>query len=428
MTIKQKIFKQIKISGPISLATYMQQCNTGEDRAGYYMSRDPLGEEGDFITSPEISQIFGEMIGTWCVHEFMCNNQSSKAETPLHIIEMGPGKGTMMGDILRIIGYLRKYLNQDRKVKISMVEVSDKLKNQQLKTLGPYLKDQTIEINWYQTVDEVPLDPEIPEYILAHEFFDALPIYKVRKVNLESSDPTKAIVGQKRSELREILVDIDPKTENDLRLVLSPGQTPVSTMVEAICANDESSLLGKGFDEFEVNLQAGAIFSQLCDRVVKTGGCGLVMDYGFTRDYMPDEETNRKVIDTFRGYKNHKMHDPLKDSGNVDLTADVDFDFLAKSVLYVDHIYHNVRFTEPLTQRVFLKNMGIDNRLKSLLNENKDTKTREKIVRGYEYITDNEKMGKRFKVMAMTHKGRIQNSELPMTGFHSDVDSSDVRR
>lgn len=453
LSIKQKLFQQIKLTGPISVATYMQQCNTGEDRSGYYMSRDPLGEHGDFITSPEISQIFGELVGTWCVHEFMCNEASSFENVPLKIIELGPGKGTMMGDILRIISYLRKYLNSNRKVEICLVEVSDTLKAKQKETFeknGLLDEGQLTSISWYDTIDEVAVDENVPEYILAHEFFDALPIYKVKKVFLNSepndtlTPPNIHLVGKKKSELREILIDIDPKTENDFRMVVAANKTAVSSMVETICSNDETSLLGKGFEEFEVNFQAGAIFSQLCDRVVKTGGCGLVMDYGFTREFTPAENVNANsnattqnsqsnqsnhsnqpnpnIIDTFRGYKNHKMHDPLKDSGNVDLTADVDFDFLAKSVLYVDHLYENVRFAGPLTQRVFLKNMGIDARLKSLLNENKDSQAREKILRGYEYMTDNEKMGKRFKVMAIMQKDRALVEDLPMTGFHTDVD------
>jgi len=431
MTIKQKIYQQIKLSGPISIATYMQQCNTGEDKAGYYMSRDPLGEEGDFITSPEVSQIFGELVGTWCVHEFMCNGQSANSNTPLKILELGPGRGTMMSDILRIIQYLKKYLNQDRKVEINLVEVSEKLKDKQKETLDKYIQEEqaNVTVNWYNTIDEVPFDEGVPEYILAHEFFDALPIYKMKMVDVQKSSTTGSnakvpIVGDTKQELREILIDIDPTTQNNFRYVVAPNRTPASSMVEQVIQTDGSSLSSRGFKEFEVNFQAGAIFSQLCHRVNQTGGCGLVMDYGYTKDFKPDQE-NQGSIDTFRGYKDHKMVDPLKDSGNVDLTSDIDFDFLAKSVLYIDDLYNNIRFAGPLTQRVFLKNMGIDARLNNLLQENKDSKTREKIVRGYEYITDNEKMGKRFKVMAVMHKGRAEYQEIPITGFHSDVDVTD---
>lgn len=452
ISIKEKIFKQIKLAGPMSIATYMHQCNMGEDKAGYYMSRDPLGADGDFVTSPEISQLFGEMIGTWCFHEFLVDSRSEKLETALHIIELGPGRATMMSDILRISRYLAKYLNNNsddshRKIKISMVEVSTSLKQKQQETLNKYIDPIShpetfipgLEIEWYETLDAVPLDEDVPEYILAHEFYDALPIYKFKKVAAaEKVSDSENLVGQPRqltNELREILIDIDPVNESKLRYVLAPNKTPASHMAEQIANEDPTSLISRGFEEYEQSFQGGAIFVIAAERIAKTGGNGLVIDYGYTQHFTPEnnikeivdsrkndssdekEYDDGKIIDTFRGYQKHKMVDVLEDQGNVDLTADVDFDLLAKSLLYSDFLYENVRLGGPITQREFLKNMGIDNRLKNLLKENKDSKIREKILRGYEYITDNEKMGQRFKVMAIVNRTRAEYLEVPLTGF-----------
>merc|ERR1712072_555756 len=107
--------------------------------------------------------------------------------------------------------------------------------------------------------------------------------------------------------------------------------------------------------------------------------------------------------------------------------ADVDFDFLAKALFYDNILVEEVRLAGPITQRTWLKNMGIDQRLKNLMAENKETGMREKLVRGYEYMTDNEKMGQRFKVMAVVPKGRAEFGEqLPVTGFHiQDHDKKD---
>ena len=453
LSVKQRIHKQIELSGPISIATYMQQANTGEDRQGYYMSRDPLGEQGDFITSPEISQLFGEMVGTWCVHEFMCNKVSEKADCPLHLIELGPGKGTMMSDILRITDYLRKYLGEKRKIKVSMVEISDTLIAKQKETLEKWISDENenVEINWYKAMDEIELDETVPEYILAHEFFDALPIYKLKKMDRDekvrvSKTEDGGVIDLDGEKLREIMIDVDPKNYGEFRYVVAQNATPVSKLSEQIFNTDPTSLLKRGFDEFEVSFQGAAIFSYLSTRIAATSGCGLIMDYGYAHEKMPgqnskqlDEESSiqdlqqkqtvygradtNKIIDTFRGYKNHKQHDVLQDSGNVDLTADVDFDFLAKSILSSDYLYENIRLAGPLTQRVFLKNMGIDARLNNLLIEQKgNDDIRKKIVTGYEYITDNEMMGEKFKFVAITTKERGEYVDLPVTGFHSNVD------
>lgn len=402
----ENIIKEIKLAGPMTLAHYITRCNKGSNLQGYTMNRDPLGVDGDFVTSPEISQMFGELVGAWACHEFLCSSFSKDKSVPLKIIELGPGRGTMMKDILRVIGQLRKYIGEERKVEITMIEISETLKKKQEENLKEFL-GENLKISWFDNIDDVAVEKGTPEYILCHEFFDALPIQKF-KIGADN-------------EMREILVDYDPKHSRKLRYVVSPKTSPKlqkTEFIKGFLKMDETSLLNKGFNEFEVCLDAAVAMSKISHRIVDTQGAGLIVDYGFLSDMKPTEE-NKGKLDTFRGYRKHAQVDVLEYPGETDLTADVDFDFLAKALFYDNRLVEEVRLAGPITQRTWLKNMGIDQRLKNLMAENKDSEMREKLVRGYEYMTDNQKMGKRFKVMAVVPTARANfGSELPVTGFH----------
>jgi len=418
----ENIIKEIKLSGPMPIANYIHRCNTGSRLEGYTMNRDPLGVDGDFITSPEISQMFGEMVGVWACHEFMCSQFSAEKTTPLRLIEMGPGRGTMMNDILRILQDLRKYIGTDRSVHVSMVEVSDTLVEKQKQTLATHMADEKITISWFKDVDEIPKYENIPEYIVCHEFFDALPIYKF-KVQ-EEPGPKTASDTTKPPELRQLLVDYDPNNSRKLRYVVSPqSNNKIQKFVSSFMANDPASLIHRGFKEFEVSLQSAGFMSKLSQRIADTQGAGLVVDYGFGGEVVGTEENNFK-LDTFRGYRKHKQVDVLAYPGETDLTADVDFDFLAKALLYEEKLYDEIRLVGPVTQRTWLKNMGVDQRLKNLLTATKDKKTRERLIRGYEYMTDPNKMGTRFKCLAIVPVGRAAYGEqLPVTGFNAFDDA-----
>jgi NADH dehydrogenase [ubiquinone] 1 alpha subcomplex assembly factor 7 len=403
----ENIIKEIKLAGPMTLAHYITRCNKGSNTEGYTMNRDPLGVDGDFVTSPEISQMFGELVGAWACHEFLCSNFAADKTVPIRIVELGPGRGTMMKDILRVTQQLRKYIGEDRKIEVSMVEISEILAGKQKESLQEFFSD-TISVNWYNKIDDVPTDQGVPEYIFCHEFFDALPIQKFR-------------TGENQNDLHEVMVDYDPKHSRKLRFVVAPTVTtklPKTAFIKSFLKMDPTSLQNRGFNEFEVCIDAATIMSQISHRIVETQGAGLIIDYGFLADEKVTDD-NKGKIDTFRGYRKHHQVDVLEFPGETDLTADVDFDFLAKALLYDNKLMEGVRLAGPITQRTWLKNMGIDQRLKNLLAENKDSENRKKLVRGYEYMTDNEKMGSRFKVMAVVPKERAEYSDqLPVTGFH----------
>ncbi|PNI41371.1 NDUFAF7 isoform 9, partial [Pan troglodytes] len=253
---------KIKSTGPITVAEYMKEVLTNPAK-GYYVYRDMLGEKGDFITSPEISQIFGELLGIWFISEWMATGKS----TAFQLVELGPGRGTLVGDILRVFTQLGSVL-KNCDISVHLVEVSQKLSEIQALTLTEekvplernagspvYMKGVTksgIPISWYRDLHDVPKGYS---FYLAHEFFDVLPVHKFQKTP---------------QGWREVFVDIDPQVSDKLRFVLAPSATPA----EAFIQHDETR------DHVEVCPDAGVIIEELSQRIALTGGAALVADYG----------------------------------------------------------------------------------------------------------------------------------------------------
>ncbi|XP_006839515.1 PREDICTED: NADH dehydrogenase [ubiquinone] complex I, assembly factor 7 [Chrysochloris asiatica] len=370
---------KIKSTGPITVAEYMKEVLTNPAK-GYYVHHDMLGEKGDFITSPEISQIFGELIGIWFISEWMATGKSS----PFQLVELGPGRGTLTGDILRVFSQLGSVLkNSD--ISIHLVEVSQKLSEIQAMTLTEekipleqnagspvYMKGVSksgIPISWYRDLQDIPKGYS---FYLAHEFFDVLPVHKFQKTP---------------QGWREILIDIDPEVSDKLRFVLAPCATPA----EAFIQSDETR------SHVEVCPDAGVIIQELSQRIALTGGAALIADYGH----------DGTKTDTFRGFCGHKLHDVLIAPGTADLTADVDFSYLRRMA------QEKVASLGPIKQHMFLKNMGIDVRLKVLLDNSDKPSVRQQLLQGYDMLMNPKKMGERFHFFAMVpHKRLSDKSHL----------------
>ncbi|XP_054271505.1 protein arginine methyltransferase NDUFAF7, mitochondrial [Macrosteles quadrilineatus] len=354
---------KIKTSGPVTVADYMKIVLTNPSH-GYYMNRDVFGKQGDFTTSPEISQLFGEMIAIWFINEWARLGRPK----PLQIIELGPGRGTMISDILRVFSKLR----MTDQVSCHLVEISSELSTLQSKALCEGTKDLDdkspcyktgmsnfgIPVHWYKSAEDVPHQFSC---IVAHEFFDALPIHKFQKT---------------KDGWREVLVDFDPTDENKLRYVISRMPTPASTM---FVKKEETR------EHVEVCPQAGVIAQHLATRMREDGGIGLIIDYGHS-----GEKT-----DTFRAFRQHKLHDALEEPGTADLTADVDFGFLKEKVS--DQLFT----LGPVTQRDFLLQIHIEKRLEVLLKSCKDEEKKAELKSGFSMITDEDKMGNCFKFFAL---------------------------
>ncbi|XP_020351896.1 protein arginine methyltransferase NDUFAF7, mitochondrial [Oncorhynchus kisutch] len=369
---------KIKATGPISVAEYMREVLTNPVM-GYYVQNDMLGPDGDFITSPEISQIFGELLGIWCLSEWMGAGKPSRFQ----LVEFGPGRGSLANDILRVFSQLRGALG-GAAVSVHLVEVSPKLSQVQAQCLTgdqsqvsasedePVYRHGTtttgLPISWYRNLDDVPRGFSI---YLAHEFFDALPIHKFQ--------------GTEKG-WREVMVDIDPDEPGKLRLVIVPAPTLASTQL--IQADEKRR-------HVEVCPEGGVIVQRLANRITEDGGAALIADYGHDGTKM----------DTFRGFKGHKLHDVLASPGSADLTADVDYSYLRRMA------GATVACMGPVSQKDFLKNMGIDTRLQVLLRNCADPSTRAQLIQGYDMLTNPLKMGERFQFFTMLNHSRLTRPE-----------------
>ncbi|GFO34673.1 NADP dehydrogenase [ubiquinone] complex i, assembly factor 7-like [Plakobranchus ocellatus] len=345
------------------------------------MHRDVFGSAGDFITSPEISQMFGEMLGVWVVNEWL-NCYSGKA---IQIVELGPGRGTLADDMLRVFSQFPEIASN---ISLHLVEVSPALSklqviklvgegdesNSEQKTLnsnsseneceGPYRQEISKygpQISWYRNLSDVP---EGLSCYIAHEFLDALPIHKFHKTD---------------KGWREVMIDVDPEKDG-LRFVLAPSDTPASKAYLQVTSSEERKNL-------EVCPGAGIVVQEITKRIAKDGGFSLLADYGHSGE----------KGGTFRAFKNHKLHDPLEDPGTADLTSDVDFSYLKRFTSEAVSVFG------PITQEKFLTNMGIGYRLQALLQSSKQEQWAD-LISGYKMLTAPEQMGERFKFFSITRK------------------------
>ncbi|XP_068198594.1 protein arginine methyltransferase NDUFAF7, mitochondrial isoform X3 [Antennarius striatus] len=397
---------KILSTGPVSVAEYMREVLTNPV-AGYYVRGSMLGPDGDFITSPEISQMFGELVGVWVVSEWLASGRPER----LQLVELGPGTGSLSADILRVLGELRSVLG-DASVSLHLVEVSPALSRLQAQRLtgplsrGPDAEDtaQTLKgpssqgpdaedalvyrqgetaggltVSWYRHIDDVPTGFSI---FVAHEFFDALPIHKFQRTPRG---------------WREVMVDVDPQTPDQLRFVLAPAPTLASsTLIQVRTDESRDSTMtlvqeGEGRSHVEVCAEGGVIVQQLARRIIEDGGAALICDYGH----------DGSKTDTFRGFRGHRLHDALSCPGSADLTADVDFSYLRRMA------GGGVACLGPISQRTFLKNMGVDTRLQVLLRSCSDPPTRKQLIGGYDMLTHPDKMGERFHFLGLLHPSRL---------------------
>ncbi|KRT81725.1 hypothetical protein AMK59_6275 [Oryctes borbonicus] len=382
--LAKSLYAKIKATGPITIADYMKEVLINP-LGGYYIHKDMLGESGDFVTSPELSQIFGEMIAIWFLNEW----SKVGSPKPFQIVELGPGKGSLCQDILRVF----KHFQALKEASVCLVEISPFLSDIQARKLcaqtilsknedDPVYRQGTsithsTPIKWYRDLKNVP---NIFTLLIAHEFFDALPIHKFRKTDLG---------------YREVLIDIDKTKNMTFRYVMANHETPA---LKLFLNKNETR------EEFEVSPQSLVLVKDIATRLEEDGGLALIGDYGHEGE----------GTDTFRAYKKHKQHDPLLEPGTADLTADVDFSALKNAAIEEG----KVLAFGPTSQRDFLLRMGIEHRVKNL-GEAANEEQMKSIRFGFDMMTDPAKMGTRFKFLSLLPsvlKDILQ--KVPVVGFH----------
>ncbi|KAG5420330.1 hypothetical protein I9W82_002211 [Candida metapsilosis] len=411
-------FRQaIKLTGPISLSSYMRQCLTHPD-FGYYTTRDPLNlKTGDFITSPEISSVFGEMIGIW----YFTIWQSQKEPNHIRFIEFGPGKGTLINDVLKTFNrFVQKVSKVKPNVEVVMIEASKVLRNEQYKLLCDEENAfETTEegfntsttkwgntITWVDTEKDIKQDEShrLANYIIAHEFFDALPIKSFIKKEegwreLVVEDTPTVVNTQLKLESGEKdspKASTDPTLNTEFHLTISPKETPASMIPK----------FSKRYKDLPVETRIEICpdaelytlkIAQLIDNV-NSLGAALIIDYGVV-DQIPEN--------SLRGIYKHKFVSPFYKPGEVDLSIDVDFTNLKNLAENV------VDIKGPVNQGDWLHNIGIGYRIDQLLKQNNgNEELQDKIYGAYKRLTDEEQMGKIYKFMALLPK----NSQNPI-GF-----------
>ena len=336
------LIRRIGALGPISLAEYMAECLL-HPAHGYYPTRDPFGAAGDFTTAPEISQMFGELLGLCLAQSWL--DQGSPA--PFTLAELGPGRGTMMADVLRAT---RGVAGFHAAAEVVLVEASPKLRQVQAKTLQR-------AVRWIETVGDLPRKPL---FLLANEFFDALPIQQFQRVQGGWRERMIGLAGDQLS-----FGLSDPVAPG----AIGPqfGADPEATVVELCPA-------------------AQAMAATLGEHLRRHGGAALIADYGGWRS----------KGDTLQALRKHLMECPLENPGEADLTAHVDFEVLA------------LAFGTPRTgltdQGVVLKRLGIDQRA-ARLAESLTGAALQSHLAAYQRLTDPAEMGSLFKMIAFHAPG-----------------------
>jgi NADH dehydrogenase [ubiquinone] 1 alpha subcomplex assembly factor 7 len=332
--------------GPISLERFMALA-LGDPRYGYYMTRDPFGASGDFTTSPEISQMFGELLGLWCVDLWL------RAGSPaaLSLVELGPGRGTLMSDMLRATKAVPGFHDA---LTVTLVEMSPVLREVQKTTL----RDAHRAIDWAQDVSSLP---KLPTLILANEFFDALPIRQYQK---------------QKTGWHERLIGLN--TAGDLAFGLAHNSvTPVTQR-------------GEDGDILEYSAIGMMIMEDLASHLAHYGGAGLAIDYGYL-------ET--QIGDTLQAMKAHAFVDPLEAPGEADITTHVDFQRLAHAAQE-----QGLATQGPITQADLLERLGLATRAETLLKRANAEQAKD-ISSAVARLTERtpQGMGHLFKALAFHH-------------------------
>jgi NADH dehydrogenase [ubiquinone] 1 alpha subcomplex assembly factor 7 len=356
-TLQDSLVRRIRHHGGLSLADYMAEVLTHPER-GYYSGGDPFGAQGDFITAPEISQMFGELVGLWCGDSW----RRLGAPRPIALVELGPGRGTLLADALRALRLLPDFLEA---CELHLVEASPFLKARQAAALKTAAAELTPR--WHGSLGEVPDGPMI---IVANEFFDALPIRQFERTG---------------DGWCERLVVLDPDagpTGPAFRFALSPPRHAAAVPLELRDAAAGSLV--------EVSFAGISIAAEIGRRLAAHPGAALIIDYGHDRP---------RTGGTFQALRKHAAHDPLADPGSADLTAHVDFAALARAACQAGASAHG-----PLGQGAFLEGLGIAARAEALC-QGATAGQAEQIESARSRLTDPDQMGELFRVLALTSPG-----------------------
>jgi SAM-dependent MidA family methyltransferase len=344
------IARRIRLTGPLTVADFMAEA-LGHPEHGYYRHGDPFGLTGDFITSPEISQMFGELLGAWAATVW----ETMERPQPVRLVELGPGRGTLLADALR---GTRNAAGFHAAADVHLVEISRTLRDRQKDALRRAAPELTP--SWHDDFTNVP---EGPLLLLANEFFDALPVHQFQR-------------AQGRWHERVVTLD---DSGGGFRLALAQPGPAFALAAPLPPVAPEGAVI-------EVCPAGVALADAIARRLVAHGGAALLIDYGH------DGSSRGESLQAVR---RHDKHDILVEPGTADLSAHVDFGMLARAAREA-----GAKAYGPVPQGELLERLGLHQRSEMLMR-NATTAQAEDIMRASRRLLDLAQMGTLFKALAI---------------------------
>lgn len=344
-----KLARLIGASGPMTIQSFMSHCLFDPEH-GYYTTSEPFGRQGDFTTAPEISQMFGELIGIWLGAAW----QAAGSPKEVVIAEIGPGRGTMMKDMLRTLAKTLPALAAH--ARFVLIEVSPRLREVQAATLA----DAPLRPEW---IDDIGDLPDLPLLIVGNELFDAVPLRQF----------VKTAEGWRE---RMVTVAEDGLAFRAGQSGLDPAFAPPKAELGAI---------------LEIAPARSALMQRIAEHIARNGGAGLFIDYGYAKP---------AVGDTLQALRHHEYADPLAEPGLADVTAHVDFHALAQTARQCG-LGSGLR-----EQGDFLIEMGLLERA-GRLGAGRGPELQERLAGEAERLAGAEQMGILFKCLGVTPGGTM---------------------
>lgn len=342
--------ERILAEGPLTVAAFMSEA-LGHERFGYYRTRQPLGAAGDFVTAPEISQIFGELVGLWCADVWY----RLGAPDPLALVELGPGQGTMLADGLAAVSQVAPAFAAA--VELHLVEASPVLRQRQAQTIAALPLARPPQ--WHEAFDQVPA---LPFIIIANEFFDALPIHQY----IRSDEAWR----QRRIGL----------SDAGDGFVFVDGEAAPDVVPEDLVQAPEGSL-------FERCFAGEALARAIGGRIAAHGGGALLIDYGHAKSDLGE---------SLQGVAGHRYAPALDRPGEIDLSHHVDFAALTRAAEAGGAQAHG-----SVPQGLFLGRLGIAERAERL-SLGRSGEDADRIASAVRRLVHPGRMGLLFRVLALT--------------------------
>jgi SAM-dependent MidA family methyltransferase len=347
--LERKIARMIEADGPMPVSRFMALC-LGHPQLGYYMTRDPFGAKGDFVTAPEVSQMFGELMGVWAMTQWRAMGSPSRFQ----LVELGPGRGTLMMDLLRAARAMPEFIDA---ATVRLIEMSPVLMTAQRQAL---LKSGA-RVEWHLHLDEVRSDPML---LIANEFFDALPVVQIERTPDGFFE-------------RAVGLDVDGKLQLGLMPVaVTPPEHALGAAIGAIV---------------EMSPARADYAAMIAARLVANPGAALIIDYG---------HSETAIGDTLQAVRRHQKVSILERPGETDITAHVDFEALGVVMRGAGADVHGV-----LTQQTLMARLGLQTRAE-MLSVNASARERADLVAAVSRLAGPHQMGQLFKAMAAVSPGQ----------------------